>query len=69
MKLIVQIPALTEEGTVEATIRAIPRSIPGIATVNILVIDDGRTDTTVETARSAGADPIAHMSGHVGLGR
>jgi glycosyltransferase involved in cell wall biosynthesis len=69
MKLIIQIPALNEEGTIEETIRAIPRSIPGIASVEILVIDDGCTDNTVEVARRAGADHILHMSSHVGLAR
>jgi glycosyltransferase involved in cell wall biosynthesis len=69
MKLIVQIPALNEEGTIEETIRAIPRSIPGITSVEILVIDDGCTDKTVEVARRAGADHVLHMSSHVGLAR
>lgn len=69
MKLIIQIPALNEEATIEETIRAIPRSIPGISSVEILVIDDGCTDNTVEAARRAGADHILHMSSHVGLAR
>jgi glycosyltransferase involved in cell wall biosynthesis len=69
MKLIIQIPALNEEDTIEQTIRAIPRHIPGISTVEILVIDDGCTDNTVEVACRAGADHILHMSSHVGLAR
>ena len=69
MKLIVQIPALNEEGTIEETIRAIPRSIPGISSVEVLVIDDGCTDGTVEAALKAGADHVLRMSSHVGLAR
>lgn len=69
MKLIVQIPALNEEGTIAETIRAIPRSIPGISSVQIMVIDDGCTDRTFEVARQAGADHVLQMSSHVGLAR
>ena len=69
MRLIVQIPALNEEATLATTIKAIPRSISGITSVEILVVDDGSTDRTVEVARSAGADYILQMSSHVGLAR
>ncbi|PVA07086.1 glycosyltransferase family 2 protein [Thalassorhabdomicrobium marinisediminis] len=69
MKLIVQIPALNEEETIASAIRAIPRSIPGIAVVEILVIDDGSTDQTVTVAREAGADYILRMPSNVGLAR
>ena len=39
MKLIVQIPCLNEETTLPATLHAIPRVIPGIDRVEVLVID------------------------------
>lgn len=69
MKLIVQIPALNEEETIATAIRAIPRSIPGVAVIEILVIDDGSTDQTVSVAREAGADHILKMPSNVGLAR
>lgn len=69
VKLIVQIPALNEEDTLAVAINAIPRSIPGVESVEILVIDDGSTDRTVEVAREAGADYVLQMSSHVGLAR
>lgn len=69
MKLIVQIPALNEEQTIAETIAAIPRRIPGISQVQILVIDDGSADDTARVAREAGADHVLHMSSHVGLAR
>ncbi|AZQ66687.1 glycosyltransferase family 2 protein [Silicimonas algicola] len=69
MHLIVQIPALNEEETLAMAIRAIPRVIPGVATVEVLVIDDGSTDRTVEVAREAGADHILRMASNVGLAR
>ncbi len=69
MKLIVQIPALNEEETLATAIRAIPRKIPGVDSVEVLVIDDGSTDRTVEVAREAGADHILKMASNVGLAR
>lgn len=69
MKLIVQIPALNEEETLAEAIAAIPRIIPGVDTVEVMVIDDGSTDRTVEVAQQSGADHILRMSSHVGLAR
>jgi len=68
MKLIVQIPCLNEEATLAATVRDIPRQIEGIDSVEILVIDDGCTDRTVEVARASGVEHIVRFSGHRGLG-
>lgn len=69
MKLIVQIPALNEEATIAETIQAIPRDIPGVQSVEVLVIDDGSSDATVDVAWKAGADYVLRMSSHVGLAR
>lgn len=61
-ELVVIIPALNEEKTVADVIRAIPRQIPGIASVEVLVIDDGSTDATPDLARQAGAHVVSHPS-------
>jgi glycosyltransferase involved in cell wall biosynthesis len=58
MKLIVTIPALNEAATIGAVIREIPRRMPGIDTVEVLVVDDGSQDQTAEEARRAGADYV-----------
>ncbi|MEM9709536.1 MAG: glycosyltransferase family 2 protein [Pseudomonadota bacterium] len=58
LKLIVQIPCLNEETTLPDVIAAIPRKIPGIRAVEVLVIDDGSIDRTLEVARTAGADHV-----------
>jgi len=68
MKLIVQIPCLNEEDTLPATLRDIPRQIVGIDSVEILVIDDGCTDRTVEIAREMGVEHVLSFSGNRGLG-
>ena len=67
MKLIVQIPCHNEEATLPETVAAIPRSIEGIDKVEILVIDDGSTDRTVETARALGVDHIVTQTRNRGL--
>lgn len=58
MKLIVTIPALNEAETIGDVIREIPRAIRGVDEVEVLVLDDGSRDATVEEARKAGADHI-----------
>ena len=42
MKLMIQSPCLDEEATLPATLQAIPQSIDGIDSIEILVVDDGR---------------------------
>ncbi|MCB9177168.1 MAG: glycosyltransferase family 2 protein [Caldilineae bacterium] len=68
MKLIVQIPCLNEAETLPATVRDIPRTIPGIDTVEILVIDDGSTDRTVAVARELGVEHVVSFKRNRGLG-
>lgn len=68
MKLMVQIPCLNEEATLPATLADIPRQIPGIDKVEILIIDDGCTDRTVEVAKQLGVDHILRFPGNRGLG-
>jgi len=67
MKLIVQIPCLNEEATLPATIAALPRRIEGVDEIELLVIDDGSTDRTVEVARANGVDHIVRLTNNKGL--
>ena len=68
MKLVVTIPAYDEEKTIADVIAEIPREIEGIESVEVLVIDDGSSDGTVERAKEAGADHILSHRENVGLG-
>ncbi|MDD5039759.1 MAG: glycosyltransferase family 2 protein [Patescibacteria group bacterium] len=60
MKLVVLIPAFNEEITIGKAIELIPRQIPGIAQVQVIVIDDGSADRTSEIANQKGAIVIRH---------
>lgn len=61
MKLLIQIPCYNEAETLPAVLHDIPRSIPGITCIEILIIDDGSSDATIEVARSLG---VAHIVRH-----
>jgi glycosyltransferase involved in cell wall biosynthesis len=69
MKLLVQIPCLNEELTLPEVIRTIPRSIPGIDVIEIVVIDDGSTDRTVQVAEELGVHHIVRHTRNMGLAR
>ena len=66
-RLIVQIPAFNEAQTLPATLAAIPRDLPGVGSVEVLVIDDGSTDGTSEVARRHGADHVVRHRRRRGL--
>lgn len=60
LSLLVMLPALNEEASLGAVISRIPREIPGLRSIRVLVVDDGSTDRTVEIAREHGAMVISH---------
>jgi glycosyltransferase involved in cell wall biosynthesis len=67
MKLIIQIPCFNEERTLPATLRDLPRRVPGFDTVEWLIIDDGSTDRTIEVARAHGVDHVVRLTNNKGL--
>ena len=69
MKLIIQIPCYNEEKTLAQTVRDLPRQIEGIDQVEVLVIDDGSQDKTVEVAKEVGVDHIVKNMCNKGLAR
>ncbi len=67
MKLVIQIPCYNEEATLPQTIQDLPRAIPGVDEIEVLVIDDGSTDRTVEVARALGVQHIVRLKHNCGL--
>ena len=67
MKLIIQIPAFNEAKTIGEVIDGLPRELPGIGTIEVLVVDDGSKDDTAKIAREHGATVVSHQENR-GLG-
>ncbi|WP_203361554.1 glycosyltransferase family 2 protein [Bacillus sp. REN10] len=67
-KVVVFLPAYNEEEAIAAVIQEVPRKFDPSIDVEVLVINDGSTDRTVEVAQAAGADHIVHMEKNSGLG-
>ncbi len=69
MKLVVQIPCLNEEETLPLVLESIPKEIKGIDSIDILIIDDGSTDRTVEVAKEHGVTHFVRHRRNRGLAR
>ena len=65
--LIIQIPAFNEEETLEQTIRDLPKNIDGFNKIEILVINDGSSDTTSQVAKNHGAHHVLELGSNRGL--
>ena len=67
MKLIVQIPCFNEAATLPQTVADIPREVPGVDEVELLIVDDGSSDDTVAVAERIGVDHIIRHKTNKGL--
>lgn len=63
------IPAYNEENSLEKVINEIPREIREIDEIQILVINDGSTDCTIDVANRAGAHSIFSHKQNMGLAK
>jgi glycosyltransferase involved in cell wall biosynthesis len=67
LKLAIVLPALNEEATVGRVIAAVPRRVPDIREVEVILVDDGSSDKTSLRALAAGVDRIVSHAGNRGL--
>ena len=68
-KLVVMIPCFNEEKTIVSVIESIPKEISGIGEIEVLVINDGCTDNTVNLAKLNGVKHIIHNGTNKGLAK
>lgn len=69
MKVFVQIPCLNEEATLPLVLKDIPKKIDGVDSVEILIVNDGSSDKTVEVAKAHGVKHFVHHTRNMGLAR
>jgi glycosyltransferase involved in cell wall biosynthesis len=69
LRLVVQVPCLNEEATLPLVLESIPKHIPGVDEIIVLIIDDGSTDRTVEVAKAHGVTHFVRHARNRGLGR
>ena len=67
MKLIIQIPCYNEADSLPQTIGALPRLLPGVDEIELLVVDDGSTDGTSKVAERLGVHHIERHRTNRGL--
>jgi len=69
MKLAIQIPAYNEAEHLPAVLAELPRQLPGVEEIVVVVVDDGSTDGTAQTALEHGADFVLQHRRNRGLSR
>jgi glycosyltransferase involved in cell wall biosynthesis len=69
MKLFVQVPCLNEETTLSLVLESIPKKIKNVDSIEILIIDDGSSDKTIEVAKKFGVTHFVTHTRNMGLAR
>jgi glycosyltransferase involved in cell wall biosynthesis len=67
VRLFIQIPCLNEREWLAQTFADLPRAIPGIDAIEVLVVDDGSSDGTAELAKDLGVHHIVRFARNRGL--
>lgn len=67
MKLFIQIPCFNEEHYIEQTIKDLPTVIPGVSSIDVVIIDDGSEDGTIDKVEQLGIRHIIKLKQNTGL--
>lgn len=67
MKVFIQVPCYNEEQTLPLVFENMPKTLPGVDSVEWLIIDDGSTDKTVEVAKKLGVKHFVYHKRNMGL--
>jgi len=68
LNALVFLPALNEEATLAYVLRGLPDELPGVDSIQCLVVDDGSTDGTADIAAREGAMVVRHGN-NMGVGK
>jgi len=69
VKLVVQCSCLNEEKTLGTVLSEIPKKIAGIDSIEVVIVDDGSTDKTIQVAKKHGVRHFVLHPARQGLGR
>lgn len=67
MKLIIQVPCFNERDQLPQMFADLPRQIDGVDVIEVLIIDDGSSDGTLDVARGLGAHHLLRLPQNRGL--
>jgi glycosyltransferase involved in cell wall biosynthesis len=67
VQLFIHCQFVNEADTIAPSLADLPRVIPGIDRIEVLVIDDGSRDGTADVARAAGVDHVVRLRRNKGL--
>jgi len=67
VKAVIIVPAFNESAIIYKVLRSLPKNVKGVTSLEVLVINDGSTDSTVKEAQKVDIKVLTHLTNR-GLG-